>query len=63
MKRILVCDVNEVNTEGRSPDFVLVILYRLWHEATMSHKQNYVGEDKKCLHNFGTEALGGLRVW
>jgi hypothetical protein len=49
--------------EGKSPDFVLVISYRLGHEATMSHKQNYVEEDKKWLHNFGTEALGRLRVW
>jgi len=63
LRRIFVCNVNEVTTEGKSPDFVLVIPYRLGHEATMSHKQNYVGEDKKWLHNFGTEALGGLRVW
>jgi hypothetical protein len=58
-----VCKVKEVNTQGKSPDFVLVISYCLGHEATMNHEQNYVGEDKKCLHSFGTEALGGLRVW
>lgn len=62
MKIIFVCNVNEANKE-KSPDFVLVISYRLGHEVMINHKQNYVGEHKKWLHNFGTEAVvGGLRV-
>jgi len=48
--------------EGKGPDFVLVISHRLGHEATISHRQNYVGQDKKWLYNFGTEALEGLKV-
>ena len=57
-----MCNVHEVNMEGKGPDFVLVISHRLGHEATISHRQNYVGQDKKWLYNFGTEALEGLKV-
>jgi hypothetical protein len=45
LKIILVSKVNEVNTEGKSQNFVLVNSYYSQHEATVSHKQNYVGED------------------
>lgn len=47
-----MCNVNEVNTEGKSPDFVLVISYHLGHEATISHKQNYVGERQEMVTQF-----------